>query len=366
MKARTNPLPDFPENLLEFQQMFPNETACIDYLIAVRWPEGFTCSKCGAVDEPYRVQTRPRSLKCRACLYETSVTAHTILHRTKTSLHVWFWAASLVATSTPGMSALEAQKKLGIPRYETAFQMLHKLRAGMARPAWDKIGTEYAVELDIAWIGGKHKGKGEAPPDGGRRPYRKTKKVPVVIAIEVIPGKPPATGATTRSGKPKTQKFYGGRVRLRQIPNKSAETIAKFAEDWIAPGAVILSDAGAEYALLEKLGYKHEPLALRGEPEAAEAWIPLVHLVIGNLKAWLIGTFHGVRKKHLQNYLNEYAFRFNRRFTRALSFRSLLGLSAEQEGPTYRALYDGEWHARENFGVEVPEGASGLTADDLV
>lgn len=346
---RSNPLPDFPENLLEFQQMFPDEAACIDYLIAVRWPDDFTCPKCGVVGEPYRVQTRPRSLKCRVCLYETSVTAHTILHRTKTSLHIWFWAAHLVATATPGISALEVQKRLGIKRYETAFQMLHKLRAGMVRPARDKIGSEVAVELDIAWIGGKHKGKGEPGT------YRKTKKVPVILAVEVIPGRLPEPSAVTRTGKPKTQRFYGGRIRLRKLPNKSATSVNTFAKDWIAPGAVILSDKGSEYADLESLGYKHEPLALRGDPAAAEAWIPLVHMIIDNLKAWLIGTFHGVRRQHLQNYLNEYAFRFNRRFDRPLSFRSLLGISVAQTGPTYRALYDGDWHARENaFVVEIP------------
>ena len=101
------------------------------------------------------------------------------------------------------------------------------------------------------------------------------------------------------------------------------------------PGSLIVSDAGAEYTALRKTGYQHAPLALRGDPDAAEAWVPLVHLIIGNLKAWLDGTFHGVREQHLPAYLNEFMFRFNRRFERALSFRSLLGIGSHQEGPTY-------------------------------
>ena len=118
--------------------------------------------------------TRPRVVKCRACERETSVTAGTILHGTKTSLLVWFWAVFLVATQTPGISALELQKKLGIPRYETAFQLLHKLCAAMVRPDLDPIGAEWPTEMDISFVGGKHKGGGSG----------KTHKLPVIIAVE--------------------------------------------------------------------------------------------------------------------------------------------------------------------------------------
>ncbi len=104
----------FSKNFLDFQQIFPSEAACLQYLEQLRWPVGFTCEKCGTVGEPYRIATRPRLLKCRFCLYETSVTAGTVMHRTRTPLLIWFWASYLVATQTPGISALEIQKKLGI------------------------------------------------------------------------------------------------------------------------------------------------------------------------------------------------------------------------------------------------------------
>jgi len=143
---------NFPKNFLDFHRIFPSEAACLQYLEQLRWPVGFTCEKCGAVGEPYRIAPRPRLLKCRFCLHETSVTAGTVMHRTRTPLLIWFWASYLVATQTPGISALEIQKKLGIQRYETAFQLLHKLRAAMVRPARDLIGAEWPLEMDTTFL----------------------------------------------------------------------------------------------------------------------------------------------------------------------------------------------------------------------
>ena len=105
---------DYPMNILEFQKMFPDEAACLKYLEHLRWPNGFCCGKCAKIGAPFRIITRPRVLKCKACHYETSITADTVMHRSKANILVWFWAAHLVSTQTPGISALELQKKLGI------------------------------------------------------------------------------------------------------------------------------------------------------------------------------------------------------------------------------------------------------------
>jgi hypothetical protein len=333
MDPRTNPLPDFPANLLDFQRMFPNEAACLQYLEQLRWPGGFTCEKCGTVGEPFRLATRPRVLKCRSCHHETSVTAGTVMHRTKTQLHMWFWAAYLLATQTPGVSALEIQKKLGIPRYETAFQLMHKLRAAMVRPDRDPIGAQWPLEMDIAFVGGKHKGGVQG----------KTEKAPVIIAVEIRRKevRDPGTNKIV-------QRALAGRMRLRKLPNKSAASVDKFAKDCIALGAVIATDDGAEYTNLGSLGYAHQPMPMHHDRSKMDAWLPMVGIVTANLKAWMDGTFHGVRKQHLQAYLNEFMFRFNRRFYRALSFRTLLGLGAHNTGPTYRGLYDRAWIHREN------------------
>lgn len=329
---REGTLPEFPTNLLEFQRMFPDEGACLSYLHRVRWPGGFVCESCKAVGEPFLLATRPRVVKCRACERESSVTAGTILHGTKTSLHVWFWAAYLVATQTSGISALELQKQLGIPRYETAYQLLHKLRAAMVRPDVDPIGAQWPIELDISLVGGKHKGGGSG----------RTDKVPVLIAVEVQrkEQRDPQTGKVIK-------RALAGRIRLRKIPNKSAAAVEKFAKDCIVPGAVIRTDDGGEFEGLAARGYQHQPLPMRGDRTRMDAWLPLVSAVTANLKAWLDGTFHGVGKQHLQAYLNEFMFRFNRRFYRAVSFRTLLGLGSIRLGPTYRSIYDRDWVHRD-------------------
>jgi hypothetical protein len=323
-------LPRFPENLLGFQRMFPDEAACLRYLEQVRWPGGFVCAACEGAGEPQRITGRGRVLRCRLCRHETSVTAGTVMHRSKTDLHVWFWAAFLVATSTPGVSALEIQKKLGMLRYETAFQLMHKLRAAMVRPNQDKIGGEWPIEMDITFVGGKCKGR-----------QGKSDKAPVIIAVEVRRReiRAPRTGKILEHG-------LAGRIRLRQTTDKSAGTLAKFANDWIVPSSILRTDDGPEFASLAALGYTHQAVATHSDGVIMDAWLPIVSTVTGNLKAWIDGTFHGVSRKHLQTYLNEFMFRFNRRFWRQVSFRNLLGLAVAQAGPTYQGIYDGKWHHR--------------------
>jgi len=329
----TSSLPEWPANLLDFQRMFQDESACLRYLERVRWPGGFACEECAAVGEAFRVATRPRVLKCRSCLHETSVTAGTVMHRSKTQIHVWFWAAYLVATQTPGVSAMEIQKKLGIPRYETAFQLMHKLRAAMVRPNRDKIGAEWPLEMDIAFVGGKHKGGVKG----------KTDKAPVIIAVEI---------RRREIRDPQTDKVIeralAGRIRLEQLPDKSAASVDKFAKDCIAPGTVIVTDDGTEFTNLLVLGYGHQPVPMRSDRAKMDACLPMVSTVTANLKTWIDGTFHGVRKQHLQAYLNEFMFRFNRRFYRSLSFRTLLGLGALHTGPTYHEIYSANRAHREN------------------
>ena len=151
----------FPTSLPEFQKVFPDDHACARYLESVRWPHGFTCPKCQHVGEPYRFPTRSSIvLRCRACKKNASLTAGTVMESTHSPLSTWFWAAYLATTQTPGQSALQFQRQLGLTRYETAFQILHKLRAGMVRPERDRIGTEHPVEVDECFVGGRTRGEG--------------------------------------------------------------------------------------------------------------------------------------------------------------------------------------------------------------
>ncbi len=322
----SNSLSESPVTLLDFQRMFPDEMSCLRYLERVRWPNGFSCKKCASIGEPFRLSTHPRKLKCRSCHHVESVTADTVMHRSKTNIHIWFWAAYLIAAQTPGVSALELQKRLGITRYETAFQILHKLRATMVRPDRDKIGTEWPVELDIVFVGGKHKSGTQG----------KTDQTPVIIAVEI---------RRREYRNPKTNKLIrrtlAGRARLQALPNKTAAVTNDFVKNCIASGAVIVSDDGKEFASLRALGYDHRPVPMRGNREKMDSYLPMISKVTANLKTWIDGTFHGVGKFHLQTYLNEFMFRFNRRFFRPVSFQLLLGLGVLRTGLTYREVYDG-------------------------
>ena len=316
----------FPTTLPDFQRVFPDDAACAAYLERLRWPDGFTCPKCKKLDEPYRFAKRTSVvLRCRACHVNTSLTATTVMQSSHMPLSVWFWGAYLVTTQTPGQSALQFQRQLGLKRYETAFQMLHKLRAGLVRPERDTIGDQYPVEVDELFVGGRTKGEGRGVHH----------KAIVIGAIEVRPRKAPVKGAR--------RTFYAGRLRLRLVPNREAKSLTKFVRENVAKGAVVHTDGWTGYDDLEALGYVHKPLVIDGDPERIEAHLPMIHIAFSNLKSWLLGTHHGVSHRHLQAYLNEFVFRFNRRFYPMTAFNSALGLAAHASAPTYKKLYSGDW-----------------------
>lgn len=319
----------FPGSLPEFQRLFPDGAACAAYLERVRWPDGFICPRCGVVGEPFRIATRPGVLTCRACRRQTGLTVGTVMERSHTPLSVWFWAAYLVTSQTPGMSAVQFQRQLGLSRYETAFAILHKLRAGMVRPDRDRIGglPETHVEVDETLVGGRTSGE-------GRGVHHKTL---VACAVEVRHREPGTAQDKRRDGR------YAGRVRLSVIPDRSGKSLGGFVEGSVVPGTFIVTDDWSGYSGLRKSGYNHHPIAACGDPDVADEFLPLVHLVFSNLKTWLNGIHHGVSGKHLQAYLNEFAFRFNRRFYPMNAFRSLLGIASGTAAPTYKVLYSGEW-----------------------
>jgi len=317
----------FPTTLPEFQRVFPDDAACARYLEHLRWPEGFVCSKCGNVGEPYRfAKRRTVVFRCRACHSNISVTAGTVMQQSHTPLSTWFWGAYLVTTQTPGLSAVQFQRQLGL-RYETAFQILHKLRAGMVRPKRDSIGAQYPVEMDETLVGGRTKGEGCGVHH----------KAIVVGAVEV------RLRVLDTDGKKRKKALYAGRLRLRLAPNRSAKTLTRFVQETVVKGAVVRTDGWDGYDGLAKLGYAHEPLVLDGDGKKTDAHLPMIHIAFSNLKTWLLGTHHGVSQQHLQAYLNEFVFRFNRRFYPMTAFNSILGIAAQASAPTYETLYSGEW-----------------------
>jgi transposase-like protein len=328
-------------SLTDFQRTFPDEAACAAYLERTRWPEGFVCPYCGDHDEPYRFAARAEVLRCRRCRRDASLTAGTVMERSHTPLCTWFWGAYLVSSHTPGMSAVQFQRQLGLGRYETAYQMLHKLRAGMVRPERDRIGAEWPVEIDETYVGGKVSAE--------RRRARGVMSI-VVGAVEIRHGKG-VSRREQRLARPRKGKTYAGRLRLRVVPHRGKRALENFVLENIERDATITTDGWQGYDNLNQMGYWHTKVIREQEPEHPQAWLPMIQLVFSNLKAWLVGIHHGVSPQHLQAYLNEFTFRFNRRFYPFTAFNSLLGIGVRVQSPTYEKLYSGEWE-HPNVGLE--------------
>jgi len=226
----------FPKSLPEFQRLFPDDNACAAYLEKSRWSDGFACSNCGVIREPFRFANHPRVLRCRECRCDARLTVGTIMERSHSPLSAWFWAAYLVSSQTIGMSAVQFQRELGLSRYETAFQILHKLRAGMVRPDQDRIGgnPEEHVEADETWIGGRTRGKGHGVHD----------KVLVACTVEVRQRKPGTSPDKRRRGR------YAGRVRLAVVPDRSTDSLCGFIKNTVRPGTLLVTDNWSSYSTL--------------------------------------------------------------------------------------------------------------------
>jgi transposase-like protein len=230
------------------------------------------------------------------------------MHKTRLSLRTWFWAAYLVSTFQPGISAKQLQRQLGIGCHETAWAMLHKLRAAMVAPERELLKNE--VEIDEFFLGGHEEGL-----KGGRQ---HGKKALIGAAIEV-------------RGR------GSGRMRLQMLPNSQATTLEAFTTATTASGAIVHTDGLFSYNGLPALGYDHRPRKVASVADR-EQLLPRVHRAISNLKAWMHGTHRGVSDEHLPVYLDEYVFRHNRRRTPMASFQTLLGLGLSHDPITYRQI----------------------------
>ena len=303
---------DYPATWSQFLEWFGDDAACARYLERLRWPTGFVCTACGVVGEPYRA-SRGR-LMCRACGHQGSVTAGTIFEKTRTPLTVWFAAIWYLTSQKHGVSALGLQRVLGLGSYQTAWTILHRLRRAMVRPERERLRGVVEVDEVYVELGDREhdrkrlKGKGE------------TSQLIVAVAAEVL--------------EPKGI----GRIRLRRIQSASQEHVQPFVQESIEPSAQVHTDGSWAYRFLEPGGYAHQRTAVhRGGKMVAS--LPVVNRVASLLKRWLLGTHHGaVQASQLDHYLEEFAFRFNRRTSRSrgLLFYRLLEQAARHEPVTYR------------------------------
>lgn len=271
---------------MELENRFSTEEACRQYLVQLRWPEGYLCVRCRS--SKFWVTERG-ILMCQDCGHQQSVTAGAVFHRSRTPLRTWFRAMWWVTNQKTGVSALGLQRLLGFGSYETAWSWLHKLRRAMVRPGRDRLSGQ--VEVDETFVGGVEKG-------GGRRHIGE--KALVAIAVEIGGNKI-------------------GRIRLRRIGDFSSKSLVPFVKEAINPGSVVISDGWPGYAPLATSGYIHKPRVVQGKEgnDLAVTLLPHVHRVAALLKRWLMGTHQGaVSKEHLDFYLDEFTFRFNRRKSR--------------------------------------------------
>lgn len=314
--------PDFPRSLPEFFRMFPDERSCLEFVIRSRWPDDKkVCPKCGGEDFYDRRSDRPGGLQCKGCKYLFSAMAGTVMENTKLPLSTWLQAAYLMVTDKRGISAKQLQRDLAIGRYETAWGILQKLRAAMVAP--ERMKLTGRVEVDESYLGG---------PEPGKRGRGAGGKFLVVGAVEVRHG---------------ARATFPGRVRYRQIDNAIQPTLVDFVLDSAEVGATVVTDDFSAYAILPEFGYSHEvESTARGLKQ--DAVLRHYHLAMSNLKTWILGTFHGavgrapeggIPGKHLQGYLNEFAFRFNRRHNLFAAFQTVLGIAGRVQGPTQRTLY---------------------------
>ena len=300
---------DYPRTLKEFDEWFPDEDACAAFLEKLRWPRGFACPACGATSS---WKTARGLHRCTACQRQTSVVAGTVLEGTRKPLRTWFQAIWYVTNQKLGVGALGLQRVLGLGSYQTAWTWLHKLRRAMVRPGRDRLRG--LVEIDETYVGGV-----EEDVDG-----RQTQeKALVVIAVEVLSSK------------------GFGRARLATVPNASRLYLVPFVCEVVEPGSTVRTDGWAGYAELETHGYRHVRKVLLGRREPAHVAMPGVHRIASLLKRWLLGTHQGaVGGKQLDYYLDEFAFRFNRRTSRArgLLFYRLLQQAVEVGPAPYRHI----------------------------
>lgn len=306
---------DYPRNWSEFLDWFGNEEACLAYLEKLRWPNGFVCPACGVAQEPYR-SSRSR-LMCRSCAHQGSVTAGTIFDKTRTPLRVWLAAAWYATNQKLGVSALGLKRVLGLGSYETAWTMLHRFRRAMVRPERDLL--KGLVEVDETYLAISDR---EQPASSKARKSR-TNKILVAIAVEMH----------------EPRGF--GRIRLRRIDNDSDECVVPFVKDNVEPGARVRTDGSAAYRSLSKIGFEHSRQVMLGAQSPAHVTMPGVHRVASLIKRWILGTHQGsVQPAHLDAYLDEFVFRFNRRTStsRGLLFYRLMQQAVVTPPVTYQSV----------------------------
>lgn len=311
---------DYPRTFEEFDRWFSSEAACREYLSRLRWPDGFCCPRCGSSTRPWT--TRRGTLHCPNCESQTSATAGTLFEGTRKPLRLWFLAMWFVTSQKHGANALGLQRVLGLRSYQTAWVWLHKLRRAMVRPGRELLTGP--VEVDETYVGAPEQDvHGREAPDKS------------IIAI----------AAEDRGARM-------GRIRIQVIPNCSADSLLPFVANNVEPGSAVRTDGWLGYSGLTTMGFLHTIISLRAKRRPAHELLPHVHRVASLLKRWLLGTHQGgIHQHHLDYYLDEFTFRFNRRTSRSrgLLFYRLMEQAASTGPAPYHSIVGGRENPSHNM-----------------
>jgi hypothetical protein len=294
-----------------FDRRFSDEAACARLLAKLRWPEGFVCPGCG-VCKGWELETKPFTWECSGCHRQTSVTAGTVMHRSKLPLRTWFEAIHLLTSHSNGISAEQAQAQLGLGSYKTAWLLLHKLRRAMVDP--ERCLLMGLVEVDETEV--PLRSKHDPIANHG---IANVGIVQIIGAVEI------------------DEDRYPHRVRLEPLEARTGENVRAFVERSVDVGTAVVSDGFAGY---RKLSEHRKHVAMTIGTMAAHVVLPWVHRAFSNLKRWLMGTLHGVRRPHLRRYLDEFTFRWNRRRHTKTAFDTLLSLIVRLPHASMRDFVD--------------------------
>jgi len=294
-------------SLIGFSRKFSNERDCEKKLFKMKWSNGFVCPCCGST-EYYDISTR-RTLECKECKHQTSLTAGAIMHKTRTDLVYWFWIIYLVCTDKRGVSASYISNRLGVG-YKTAWLILHKIRKAMQdRDRLYKLSG--IIEMDETFIG--------SPSEGDDKRGRGSEKAKVVIEVSI-----------------KNDTVYYANMNIVDSVNK--ENIEVLLNDNVEKNQIIKTDGWRAYNVCKELGHTHFVSVISNTKEKAHNLFKWVHILAENVKAFIEGTYHGIGQKHLQSYLDEFCYRFNRRFLGDQIFDRLLKATLLSKGITYPEL----------------------------
>lgn len=298
-----------------FRRLFGDEARCGEHLRRLRWPRGFRCPRCGGGSRGY---LRARRVdECRECGYQGSVTAGTIFHKARVPLRDWFWAIYRMSQGKKGISALQLGKEIGVS-YPTAWLMAHKIRKAMAdREQGRKLRG--LVEADEGYVGGKERG-------GGRIGRATQTKSIVAVAVE--------HWKEGEAGRPPIP----GRAALAVMPDVSTRSVRQFLESKLKPRTALWTDAWPGYWGLSWRGFPHAAIPLGEGHERTQRFFPWVHILLSNLKRFLLGTHHKPQPKHLARYVAEFTYRFNRRWQERSLFHRLTRACLTANTITYKHL----------------------------